>query len=168
MGGPFVPARGEHPDSLTPEKLAALRTLAQILPISAPLESYEISSPFGVRGDPVNGRGSFHTGEDFRAPYMSPVYATAPGVVTYAGYRDDYGKIVEIDHGNGISTRYGHLHRYVVSVGQRVASRTQIGFLGSTGRATGPHVHYEVLVNGEPHDPEKFLGLARVVSAAQR
>jgi len=168
MGGPFVPARGEHPASLTPEKLAALRTLAQILPISAPLESYEISSPFGVRGDPVNGRGSFHTGEDFRAPYMSPVYATAPGVVTYAGYRDDYGKIVEIDHGNGISTRYGHLHRYVVSVGQRVAGRTQIGFLGSTGRATGPHVHYEVLVNGEPHDPEKFLGLARVVSAAQR
>ena len=63
MGGPFVPARGEHPDSLTPEQLAALRTLAQILPISAPLESYEISSPFGVRGDPVNGRGSFHTGE---------------------------------------------------------------------------------------------------------
>ena len=168
MGGPFVPAHGEHPDSLTPEKLAALRTLAQILPISAPLESYEISSPFGVRGDPVNGRGSFHTGEDFRAPYMSPVYATAPGVVTYAGYRDDYGKIVEIDHGNGISTRYGHLHRYVVSVGQRVAGRTQIGFLGSTGRATGPHVHYEVLVNGEPHDPEKFLGLSRVVSGAQR
>jgi murein DD-endopeptidase MepM/ murein hydrolase activator NlpD len=166
-GGPFVPARAQQSDSLTPEKLAALRTLVQILPISAPLDSYEISSPFGTRGDPVNGRGSFHTGEDFRAPYMSPVYATAPGVVTYAGYRDDYGKIVEIDHGNGIATRYAHLHAFTVSVGQRVAGRTQIGFLGSTGRATGPHVHYEVLVNGEPHDPEKFLGLARVVSTAQ-
>jgi murein DD-endopeptidase MepM/ murein hydrolase activator NlpD len=99
---------------------------------------------------------------------MSPVYATAAGVVTYSGYRGDYGKIVEIDHGNGIATRYAHLHRQTVSVGQRVAAHSQIGFLGSTGRATGPHVHYEVLVNGEPQDPEKFLGLARLVSAVQR
>jgi murein DD-endopeptidase MepM/ murein hydrolase activator NlpD len=99
---------------------------------------------------------------------MTPVYATAAGTVTYSGYRDDYGKVVEIDHGNGISTRYAHLHRQTVSVGQRVVARTQIGFLGSTGRATGPHVHYEVLVNGEPQDPEKFFGLARLVSAAQR
>jgi murein DD-endopeptidase MepM/ murein hydrolase activator NlpD len=99
---------------------------------------------------------------------MSPVYATAAGTVTYSGYRDDYGKVVEIDHGNGIATRYAHLHRQTVSVGQRVAAHSQIGFLGSTGRATGPHVHYEVLVNGEPQDPAKFLGLARLVAAAQR
>jgi murein DD-endopeptidase MepM/ murein hydrolase activator NlpD len=97
------------------------------------------------------------------APYDSPVYATAPGVVTYAGYRDDYGKIVEIDHGNGIATRYAHLHRFTVSVGQRVAAHSQVGYLGSTGRATGPHVHYEVVVNGEPQDPEKFIGLGRYV-----
>jgi murein DD-endopeptidase MepM/ murein hydrolase activator NlpD len=168
-GGPFVPiSRASQSEAMTPEKTAALATLLKVLPISAPLEGYEVSSPFGVRGDPVNGRGSFHTGEDLRAPYMSPVYATAPGVVIYAGYRDDYGKIVEIDHGNGLTTRYGHLHRYTVSIGQRVAAHTQIGFLGSTGRATGPHVHYEVLVNGEPQDPEKFLGLARVVAASQR
>ena len=88
--------------------------------------------------------------------------------MSYSGYRADYGKIVEIDHGNGLATRYGHLHRAAVSVGQRVAAQTQIGFLGSTGRATGPHVHYEVVVNGEPQDPEKFLGLARVVAAVQR
>ena len=169
QGGPFVPApRAGHPDTLNPEKLAALRTLLKMLPVSAPLESYEISSPFGVRGDPENGHRGFHTGVDLRAPYMSPVYATAPGVVTYAGYRDDYGKIVEIDHGNGLSTRYAHLSRYIVSVGQQVAGHAQIGFLGSTGRATGPHVHYEVLVNGEPQDPEKFLGLARIVSVVQR
>jgi murein DD-endopeptidase MepM/ murein hydrolase activator NlpD len=169
QGGPFVPApRAGHGDSLTPEKLAALRTLLKMLPVTAPLESYEISSPFGVRGDPMNGHGSFHTGLDLRAPYMSPVYATAPGLVTYAGYRDDYGKVVEIDHGNGLATRYAHLSRYTVSVGQQVAGRAQIGFLGSTGRATGPHVHYEVLVNGEPQDPEKFLGLARIVSVVQR
>jgi murein DD-endopeptidase MepM/ murein hydrolase activator NlpD len=100
---------------------------------------------------------------------MSPVYATAPGVVTFSGYRDDYGKIVEIDHGHGIATRYGHLHRQLVSVGQHVVAHQQIGYLGSSGRATGPHVHYEVVVNGEPQDPQKFLGLALLVSAsAQR
>jgi murein DD-endopeptidase MepM/ murein hydrolase activator NlpD len=168
QGGPFVPLHPGQPEALSPEKLAALRVLLQMLPVSAPLQSYEISSPFGARGDPENGHASFHTGVDLRAPYMSPVYATAAGVVTYAGYRDDYGKVVEIDHGNGISTRYAHLSRYVVSVGQQVPGHSQIGFLGSTGRATGPHVHYEVLVNGEPQDPEKFLGLARVVQAAQR
>jgi murein DD-endopeptidase MepM/ murein hydrolase activator NlpD len=169
-GGPFVPAgRGRHPDStLSPEKLAALSRLVHALPVSAPLASYHVGSPFGVRGDPINGRSSFHTGLDLLAPYMTPVYATGPGVVTFSGYRDDYGKVVEIDHGNGIATRYAHLHRQTVSVGQRVAEHTQIGFLGSTGRATGPHVHYEVLVNGEPQDPVKFLGLAHLMLAAHR
>jgi len=169
-GGPFIPApRGQHSDTtLSPEKLAALQSLVKVLPVSAPLVSYEIGSGFGVRGDPINGRSAFHTGLDFRAPYMSPVYATAPGEVTYSGYRDDYGKVVEIDHGNGIATRYAHLHRQTVSVGQHVAAHTQIGFLGSTGRATGPHVHYEVLVNGEPQDPEKFLGLARLVPVVRQ
>jgi murein DD-endopeptidase MepM/ murein hydrolase activator NlpD len=162
-GGPFVPvARGQVPvSSLTPEKLAALRTMMKSLPVSVPLESFEVSSPFGVRGDPENGHAGFHTGIDLRAPYDSPVYATAPGTVTFAGWRDDYGKIVEIDHGNGIATRYAHLHQITVSVGQRVAGHAQVGYLGSSGRATGPHVHYEVVVNGEPQDPEKFFGLAR-------
>ena len=118
-----------------------------------------------MREDPENGHAGFHTGIDLRAPYDLPVYATAPGVVTFASYRNDYGKIVEIDHGNGITTRYAHLHAFTVSVGQRVAAHTQIGYLGSTGRATGPHVHYEVVVNGEPQDPEKFFGLARYVPA---
>ena len=133
--------------------------MVKSLPVAAPLHSYEIGSRFGVRGDPINGHAALHTGTDFRAPYMSPVYATAAGVVTFSGYRDDYGKIVEIDHGNGLVTRYAHLNRATVSVGQRVAAQTQIGFLGSTGRATGPHVHYEVVVNGEPQDPEKFMAL---------
>lgn len=170
LGGPFIPppAGQNAPAAMSSEKAAALRNLIKTLPVSAPLESYELGSPFGVRGDPINGRHAYHTGIDLRAPYMTPVYATAAGVVTYSGYRDDYGKVVEIDHGNGISTRYAHLHRQTVSVGQHVAGRSQIGYLGSTGRATGPHVHYEVLVNGEPQDPEKFLALARVVAAVQR
>jgi murein DD-endopeptidase MepM/ murein hydrolase activator NlpD len=165
-GGPFIPApRGQVPvDTLTPEKLAALRAMVKVLPVSAPLTSYRITSPFGVRADPENDRAGFHTGLDMAAPYDSPVYATAPGVVTFAGYRDDYGKIVEIDHGNGIATRYAHLHAFTVSVGEHVGVHQQIGYLGSTGRATGPHVHYEVVVNGEPQDPEKFLGLSRYVT----
>jgi murein DD-endopeptidase MepM/ murein hydrolase activator NlpD len=169
-GGPFIPApRGQHPDSaLSAEKLAALHNLAKVVPVSAPLQSYDVGSPFGVRGDPMNGHSAYHTGIDLLAPYMTPVYATAAGVVTYSGYRDDYGKVVEIDHGNGIATRYAHLHRQTVSVGQRVAAHNQIGFLGSTGRATGPHVHYEVLVNGEPQDPAKFLNLAHLVPAVRQ
>jgi murein DD-endopeptidase MepM/ murein hydrolase activator NlpD len=161
-GGPFVPApRGQTVTTgLSPERLAAM---VKSLPVAAPLTNFEVSSPFGVREDPENGRGAFHTGIDLRAPYDTPVYATAPGTVTFAGWRDDYGKIVEIDHGNGIATRYAHLHAFTVSVGQRVAAHQQVGYLGSSGRATGPHVHYEVVVNGEPQDPEKFFGLARYV-----
>jgi murein DD-endopeptidase MepM/ murein hydrolase activator NlpD len=136
------------------------------LPVTAPLGDYRLGSPFGAREDPINGRSSFHTGLDLDAPYDSKVFATAPGVVTYAGYRDDYGKIVEIDHGHGLTTRYAHLHQYTVSVGQHVGAHQQIGYLGSTGRATGPHVHYEVLVNGEPQDPAKFLQLGHIVPVA--
>ena len=83
--------------------------------------------------------------------------------MTYAGYRGAYGKVVELDHGNGIATLYGHLHRNTVSVGQRVEAQTEIGLLGSTGRASGPHVHYEVIVNGQPQDPEKSIRLAHLV-----
>ena len=170
LGGPYIPnPRGAQPEQLSAEKLDALGRLVKSLPIAAPLYSYEIGSRFGVRGDPMNAHLALHTGVDLRAPYMSPVYATAAGVVTFAGYRPDYGKIVEIDHGFGLATRYAHLNRATVSVGQRVAAQTQIGFLGSTGRATGPHVHYEVVVNGEPQDPEKFIALGRIVPVvAQR
>ena len=169
-GGPFVPPPkgGRYADAISPQKLAAMRGLARSLPLAAPVARYQIGSPFGPRIDPFNGRASFHTGVDFDAPYMSPVCATAAGTVIYAGYRGDYGKVVEIDHGNGIDTVYAHLHRYTVSVGERVGTGTQIGFLGSSGRSSGPHLHYEVLVNGEPQDPEKFIGLARLIPVAAR
>ena len=86
--------------------------------------------------------------------------------MTYSGYRSDYGKIVEINHGHGIVTRYGHLARCTVNVGERVATGAEIGLEGSTGRSTGPHVIYEIDVNGEPQDPEKFFNLSRFVQAA--
>ena len=168
-GGPFVPPpKGNQPAEMSPDKLEAIRSLLKSLPVATPLDSYQLESRFGPRYDPFNHRLSFHTGLDLSAPYMSPVYATAAGTVTYAGYYSDYDKVVEIDHGNGIATLYAHLHRFTVAVGQRVAEHEQIGFLGSTGRSSGPHVHYEVRVNDEPQDPEKFIGLARVIPAAER
>ncbi len=169
LGGPFVaPPKADPPDAMTPDKMEELRSLMKSLPLSVPLDYYQLESRFGPRRDPFNHRSSFHTGIDLSAPYMSPVHATAAGIVTYAGYRSDYGKVVEIDHGNGIATLYAHLHRSIVSVGQRVAEHEQVGFLGSSGRSSGPHVHYEVRVNDEPQDPEKFIGLARVIPAAER
>lgn len=168
-GGPFVaPPKTDQPDAMTPDKMEELRSLMKSLPLSVPLDHYQVESPFGPRRDPFNHRAAFHTGIDLSAPYMSSVHATAAGIVTYAGYHSDYGKVVEIDHGNGIATVYAHLHRYIVSVGQSVAEHEQIGFLGSSGRSSGPHVHYEVRVNDEPQDPEKFIGLARVIPAADR
>jgi murein DD-endopeptidase MepM/ murein hydrolase activator NlpD len=168
-GGPFVlPPNGYQPTGMSPDQLDAIRSLLKSLPVATPLDSYQLESRFGRRYDPFNHRLSFHTGLDLSGPYMSPVYATATGIVTYAGYYSDYGRVVEIEHGNGIATLYAHLHRFTVAVGQTVAEHDQIGFLGSTGRSSGPHVHYEVRVNDEPQDPEKFIGLARVIPAADR
>jgi murein DD-endopeptidase MepM/ murein hydrolase activator NlpD len=170
LGGPFVPMpRGGLPEgNVSAARLAALPGLVKSLPVLAPMSDYRETSPFGERRDPFNGRPAFHPGIDFAAPYGTPVYATGPGVVTYAGYRSDYGKIVEINHGHGIVSRYGHLARYVVLVGEHVKAGAQIGYEGSTGRSTGPHVIYEIDVNGEPQDPAKFLELAHLVVPAPR
>jgi murein DD-endopeptidase MepM/ murein hydrolase activator NlpD len=168
-GGPFVPppkADSADAQGASPEKLAAIEAMAKTLPISAPLTSYEIGSPFGPRIDPFNHRLSFHTGIDMDAPYSSPVYATAPGRVIYAGWLGDYGRVVEIDHGFGIVTLYAHLRRCLVTADQAVAAHAEIGLVGTTGRSTGPHVHYEVRVDGQPQDPQKFLALARLLPAA--
>jgi murein DD-endopeptidase MepM/ murein hydrolase activator NlpD len=169
QGGPFVaPPKGDQLKGTVPDKREELRSLIKSLPLTVPLDYYQLESRFGPRRDPFNHRPSFHTGIDLSAPYMSQVHATGAGTVIYAGYRSDYGKVVEISHGNGIATVYGHLHRHVVSVGQPVGEHDLIGYLGSTGRSSGPHVHYEVLVNDEPQDPEKFIGLARVIPIADR
>jgi murein DD-endopeptidase MepM/ murein hydrolase activator NlpD len=145
-----------------------LRRLGKELPLTLPMDDYRMTSPFGMRRDPFNGRPAFHPGVDLAAPYGTPIYATAPGVVTYAGWMEGYGKLIEINDGHGISTRYGHLHGYTVALGEHVNTGDQIGYEGSTGRSTGPHVIYEVRVNGQPQDPMKFVALAHLIPVAER
>ena len=166
QGGPFVALGGIKQAKGDNE---ALQKALKTLPLAAPLAHYQLESRFGPRVDPFNRRPSFHPGLDLAAPFKSPVFNTAPGVVVFAGLRSDYGKVVEVDHGSGIVTRYAHLHRITVALGQHLGAREQIGLLGSTGRSSGPHVHYEVVVNGTPQDPEKFLQAGRsIVQVSQQ
>ena len=163
QGGPYVAFDPRRQAQADKERQQELQALAKSLPLAAPLAHYQLESGFGPRIDPINHRELFHSGLDLAAPYRSPVLATAPGVVSFTGVKDDYGRVVEITHAHGIVTRYAHLHRILVAPGQRVALHQPIGELGSTGRSTGPHVHYEVLVDGNPLDPAKFLEAGKSV-----
>ncbi|HET8727081.1 MAG TPA: peptidoglycan DD-metalloendopeptidase family protein [Alphaproteobacteria bacterium] len=137
---------------------ANLRNVINRLPLTPPLQDrYRLSSRFGTRSDPFTGRRSAHEGLDFAAKARTPVYAPAPGRVVSAGRMGAYGNLVAVDHGLGIVTRYAHLHRIDVEAGQTIAAGDRIGLLGTTGRSTGPHLHYEVLVDGQPHNPANFL-----------
>ena len=121
------------------------------------MDSYYISSLFGMRRDPFNGQRAMHQGIDMAGQFKTPLFAPAPGIVTKAGTWGSYGRMVEIDHGFGITTRYGHLESISVNRGDEVDFRQQIGLMGRSGRSTGTHVHYEVLFDGIPQDPSKFL-----------
>jgi len=136
---------------------SALQRVMRTLPLSVPLEQFQLSSGFGSRTDPLNGRKATHRGLDFRAAMHAPIYATAPGKVTHAGWSGPFGRMIEIDHGHGIRTRYAHLKKILVKTGQTVANREKIGQVGSSGRSTGPHLHYEVRYKGVPLNPQKFL-----------
>ena len=127
-------------------------TTPSIWPVSG-----TVTSNFGYRGNPIGGGSGFHEGIDIGVDYGTPVRATAAGKVTMAGWVDGYGNLVEIDHGNGFVTRYGHNSMLLVTVGQEVRAGSIISLAGSTGRSTGPHVHYEVRVNGSPTNPLLFL-----------
>ncbi|MEI9963586.1 MAG: M23 family metallopeptidase [Caulobacteraceae bacterium] len=137
--------------------MSALSDAASKVPFAKPTVGTNRSSGFGVRFDPFTGRPAFHSGLDFAGGMMTPIYATAPGVISFTGVRSGYGNTIEIDHGGGFKTRYAHLEGIAVSVGQRVAVGQRIGAMGSTGRSTGPHLHYEVWVDGRPQNPDRFL-----------
>jgi murein DD-endopeptidase MepM/ murein hydrolase activator NlpD len=135
----------------------AMQATATSLPLSKPTVNTVRASGFGVRLDPFTGRPAFHAGLDFAGPMRTPIYSTAPGVVSFTGVRTGYGNTVEIDHGKGFKTRYAHLSAIGVTVGQHVALGQRIASMGSTGRSTGPHLHYEVWVAGRPQNPQRFL-----------
>lgn len=140
--------------------LNTMRSLADAagrLPLNKPVATPVRSSGYGVRFDPFTRRPAFHAGQDFAGGYMTPIYATAPGVVSFVGVRSGYGNTVEVDHGRGFKTRYAHLQRAVVATGQRVGLGQRVGAMGSTGRSTGVHLHYEVWENGRVKNPTQFL-----------
>jgi murein DD-endopeptidase MepM/ murein hydrolase activator NlpD len=167
-GGPFVPYRLASTANAFDRQVYRInlmraqserltRTMIAV-PIRKPvLGEIDTTSAFGVRIDPFVGRPAMHTGLDFRGSVGDPIRATAAGKVTSAGWNGGYGKMVEVDHGNGLATRYGHLSEISVTVGQDIKIGQVVGRLGSTGRSTGPHLHYETRVDGDAVDPQKFL-----------
>ena len=175
LGGPFVPiaddddAQTAHLDPFNARleqiefalaKITRLGELVSALPIRRPIsEAARITSRFGPRRDPFTGRKAMHQGIDFGAVRGTPVLATGGGKVLKAGRRGGYGKVVIIDHGNGLSTRYGHLHRISVSAGDMLEAGDEIGTVGSTGRSTGPHLHYEVRRDGTARNPISFISI---------
>ena len=144
-----------------------LHRLAAALPLRRPIRGEPVvSSPFGTRLDPFTRGLALHTGLDLKAEFGEPARATAPGRVSAADYAGGYGNMVEIDHGHGVVTRFGHLARISVRPGQRVAAGDMIGSVGSTGRSTGAHLHYETRIDGEPVDPQRFLEAGVDLAAA--
>ncbi len=135
----------------------ALGDAAAALPLATPVSDPVRSSPFGTRTDPFTHVAAFHPGQDFSGHYGEPIHVTAPGVVSFVGQRTGYGNCVEVDHGHGFKTRYGHLEAFEAGVGQVVKTGDLIGLMGSTGRSTGVHLHYEVWASGRLLDPAPFL-----------
>jgi murein DD-endopeptidase MepM/ murein hydrolase activator NlpD len=177
MGGPFVPAR------LPKESIAFERQLQRIsiarshlhrlsralmtVPLRKPIDGeIDLVSSFGVRLDPFSGSPAMHTGLDIHGEIGESVRATADGTVSAAGWSGGYGRSVDIDHGNGLSSRYAHLSSIDVRVGQSVKSGQIIGRLGTSGRSTGPHLHYETRIRGEAVDPQRFLRAAQRLDSA--
>jgi murein DD-endopeptidase MepM/ murein hydrolase activator NlpD len=169
VGGPFIPAKppgvkaNDFERELYRVNLARAqfdRALTQLrtIPIRKPVEGdIDMSSPFGMRMDPFLRGPAIHSGVDLRGDLGESVHATAAGTVTTASWQGGYGNMIEIDHNNGLATRFGHLSKILVKVGQSVAIGQEIGLIGSTGRSTGPHLHYETRVNDTAVDPVKFL-----------
>jgi len=177
QGGPLAPlsftTRGEEPTTDTlranrllnqMDRLNLYRIAAQKAPFASPLKSaFRFTSQFGYRRDPKTGGRRMHSGVDFAAGLGTPLYSTADGVVTHAGWSSGYGRLVKIQHEFGIETRYAHLSRFGVKVGQRVSRGQRIGDMGASGRVTGVHLHYEVRVGGKAVNPMIYIKAANDV-----
>lgn len=176
QGGPFVPWQGNHSAMPTEfEKLANALSRMELLenslsamPSGRPTAAPMLSSSFGYRRDPFNGHAAFHAGVDFPGSYGQPILSAAPGKVSFVGQRSGYGNVVEIEHGNGLMTRYAHLSGFNVRPGQQVARGASIARMGSTGRSTGTHLHFEVRLRGEAINPRRFLEAGEEALKAQQ
>lgn len=164
QGGPYVPVRGliasdpELRDLATMlGRLNAMELTLATIPSGRPTQAPMETSSFGYRRDPFNGMTAFHAGIDFPGAYGQPIQAAERGRVSFVGQRPGYGNVVEVDHGNGILTRYAHLSRFAARVGDKVTRGQTIARMGSTGRSTGTHLHFEVRVHGEAVNPRRFL-----------
>jgi murein DD-endopeptidase MepM/ murein hydrolase activator NlpD len=178
VGGPFIPAEVDPGDPAFNQALTRvardvagaeqLSALMPFVPLRMPLTGdASLTSPFGYRADPFLGRLALHPGVDLIEAYGDEIHATAAGRVTHAGPMGGYGIMVEIDHGNGLVTRYAHMSKALVAEGEDVVQGAVLGRLGSTGRSTGPHLHYEVRVDGEPVDPERYLRAGAELTTAE-
>ncbi len=163
-GGPYIPVKAEAHDNLLYKADAYLATIRH-LPLGQPVNG-PITSGFGKRIDPINKKRSFHEGVDIKGKRGQKIYAPADGIVTRASRNGGFGNYVEINHSHGYSTAYGHLQNYVVAKGDRVTRGQLIGQLGSTGRSTGPHLHYEIRYNKKPVNPAKYLQVAKLLKKA--
>ncbi len=141
-------------------RMSALERGLEGIPQVAPADVAAVTSSYGYRRDPFTGGGAMHSGLDFRGPSGAPIFAAANGTVSFVGYKGGYGKTVEIKHGNGLMTRYAHMSRFNAKVGQKVEAGKTIGAIGSTGRSTGPHLHFEVRINDRAVNPRPFLEAA--------
>ncbi|MFK7843276.1 MAG: M23 family metallopeptidase [Sphingorhabdus sp.] len=187
MGGPLIPFFKDQGQQLHPtlerlnlalQRMDALERTLVAIPSGMPASTEMLSSSYGYRRDPFTGGGAMHSGMDFKGPHGQPILAAAGGEVTHAGWKSGYGKTVEITHGNGLMTRYAHLSRIGVTAGQKIEQGLQLGAMGSTGRSTGTHLHFEVRLNGKAINPRPFLeantdvlkvkAIARQRTAAQR
>jgi murein DD-endopeptidase MepM/ murein hydrolase activator NlpD len=180
LGGPLVPAMaGQSGDNAGPDprfadlfvswqKVAQLEEAMVAIPAFTPAENFTYTSAYGFRWDPFTGGGAMHAGIDLAGAHGEPIRASASGRVVRAERFGSYGLAVDIDHGRGILTRYAHLSRIHVAVGDRVEAGERIGAMGSTGRSTGTHLHYEVRIDGRPVNPRPFLDSARYILAMQQ
>jgi murein DD-endopeptidase MepM/ murein hydrolase activator NlpD len=160
-GGPFESVKADPTFKAlftSWKKLDSLQDGAIAVPSEKPVKTAAFTSGFGVRTDPFQARAAMHPGIDLAGPMGTPIYATADGTVLRAGWNSGgYGNLVELDHGKGIATRYGHMSAILVSAGQHISRGQQIGRMGSTGRSTGSHLHYEVRIDGRPVNPIPFM-----------
>ena len=170
VGGPYVPAAATSQIGdvfQSAAKLEALQSALAAVPAFIPVKTWRDTSGFGTRHDPFNGRAAVHAGLDMAGPQGEPIYASANGTVAKAGRANGYGNLVQLEHGKGIETRYGHLSRILVRPGETVRQGQLIGRMGSTGRSTGTHLHYEIRIDGRPVNPKPFFEASAFVLAAQ-